>query len=170
MDLITKLDNVGKNALEADWNVLCNSIKNTISAYDIRTKEGLTKQHPDFDVSVVYTNESNNGNTDNKGRTTTKKVVNDVEYDLSQDLAKLLDKSVDRNTRLMLVPAILSKHFAAGAKVLTLGRDMSTVVDYEDAEVFLRRIAMSPYISQINVVEQESGKNRVVRVHEVRTR
>ena len=53
---------------------------------------------------------------------------------------------------------------------MTLGRDMKTVVDYEDAEDFLRRIAMSPFIQQVNIVEQNEGKSQLIKVHEVRTR
>lgn len=47
---------------------------------------------------------------------------------------------------------------------------MRTVIDYEDADAFLRRITMSPYISQINIVEQTAGRNSLISVHEVRTR
>ena len=73
-------------------------------------------------------------------------------------------------SRMTMVDEVLSRHFAYGAKVMTIGRDMSTVVDYEDAETFLRRIIMSPFISQINVIEENGGRNSLIQVHEIRTR
>jgi len=72
--------------------------------------------------------------------------------------------------RLNMVDRVLSKHFSIGAKVITIGRDMNTLVDYEDALTFLNRIVLSPYISKINVIEQEGEKNSLIKVHEVRTR
>lgn len=165
--LLDVLNDVGHSTVRPDWYSVCDYVKNRISALNISPKEGgMVKQNPDYEVSVK---DGNTPKTDDKG-TTVKRKVNDVESDLSQDIARLLDKSTDRNTRLQLIPDILSKHFNNGAKVLTLGRDMKTVVDYEDANVFLRRIAMSPYISQINIVDQDGGKSSLVRVHEVRTR
>lgn len=164
--LLDVLDAVGKGQCTADWNSLCQNVKSLVSSLDIRTQEGMAKQHPDYEVNV---NGGSTGSSKKDDPTITRK-VNDTDYDLTQDLQRLIDKSVSRSARLQMVSQILSKHFTSDAKVLTLGRDMKTVVDYEDAETFLRRIAMSPYISQINVVEQTGGKNSLVRVHEVRTR
>lgn len=163
--LLDILENVGEGKVSANWNAVCQNVKGVVSSLNIPTSEGAVKQNPDYEVST-----STGGGTPRKDDTTIKRRVNDTDYDLSQDLERLLDKSQSANTRLSMVPVVLNKHFSSGAKVLTLGRDMSTVVDYEDAEVFLRRIAMSPYIKQINVVEQNGGKNTIVRVHEIRTR
>ena len=163
--LLDVLGNVGEGRVNADWNSVCQTVKGLVSSLNIPTREGTVKQNPDYEVST-----STGGSTPRKDDTTIRRRVNDTDYDLSQDLELLLDKSQSASARLAMVPSVLSKHFASGAKVLTLGRDMSTVVDYEDAEVFLRRIAMSPYIKQINVVEQNGGKNTLVRVHEIRTR
>ncbi len=170
--LLDVLNDVGKSIICPDWFSVCDCIKNRIATVNIPTSDGIVKQNPDYEVAVNAGNTPKTDDTpnpDNKD-TTVKHKVNDVESDLSQDIARLLDKMTGSNTRLQLIPDILTKHFAAGAKVLTLGRDMKTVVDYEDAEVFLRRVAMSPYIKQINIVEQDAGKSSLVRVHEVRTR
>ena len=93
-----------------------------------------------------------------------------MESTLANDLKTLLDKSNDIDNRLGQISGILSRNFTSNAKVMTLGRDMNTVVDYEDAEDFLRRIAMSPFIQQVNIVEQNEGKSQLIKVHEVRTR
>lgn len=163
--LLETLNDVGKGSVPPNWNSVCKQIKRMVSSLNIPTQEGYVKQYPDYEVTT-----STGGPTPKKDDTTIKRRVNDTNYDLTQDLEQLLDKSLSANTRLSMVPTVLNKHFASGAKVLTLGRDMSTVVDYEDAEVFLRRIALSPYIKQINVVEQSGSKNTLVRVHEIRTR
>ena len=42
---------------------------------------------------------------------------------------------------------------------------MKTVVDYEDVSVFLRRICLSDYIKQVNIIEE--GRKQLT-VHEVR--
>lgn len=163
--LLDVLKNVGEGRISADWNVVCQNVKGLVSSLNIPTREGIVKQNPDYEVNTNI-----GGNTHKKDDTIIKRRANDTENDLSQDLKRLLDKSKSTEMRLSMVPAILNKHFARSTKVLTLGRDMSTVVDYEDAEIFLRRIAMSCYIKQINVVEQSSGKNTIIRVHEIRTR
>lgn len=163
--LLETLNDVGKGTVSPNWNSVCQTIKGMVSSLNIPTQEGYVKQNPDYEVTT-----GTGGPPPRKDDTTIKRRVNDTNYDLAQDLELLLDKSQNANTRLGMIPGILSKHFANGAKVLTLGRDMNTVVDYEDAEVFLRRVAMSPYIKQINVVEQNGGKNTIIRVHEIRTR
>lgn len=165
--LLDVLDNVGHGIITANWETVCTKVKENVSSQTFRTSDGvLHKQHPDYRIwqGTSGTPVINNDDPTRKRR------VNDNDSDLVQDLQSLLDKSQSASLRLQLVPQILSKHFTSDAKVLTLGRDMKTVVDYEDAETFLRRIAMSPYISQVNVVEQSGGKNSLVRVHEVRTR
>lgn len=164
--LLDVMDAVGQGQCSADWNSLCQNVQSLVSSLNITTRDGVAKQHPDFEVNV---NGGSSGVSKKDDPSITRK-VNDIDYDLTHDLERLLDKSVSRSARLQMVPQILTKHFTSDAKVLTLGRDMKTVVDYEDAETFLRRVAMSPYISQINVVEQSDGKNSLVRVHEVRTR
>lgn len=163
--LLDILESVGEGKVPADWNAVCQNVRGMVSSLNIPTKEGTVKQNPDYEVST-----STGGKAPGKDDATIRRRVNDTDYDLSQDLELLLDKSRNADARLSMVPAVLSKHFASGAKVLTLGRDMTTVVDYEDAEVFLRRIAMSPYIKQVNIVEQDGGKNTILRVHEIRTR
>lgn len=95
--------------------------------------------------------------------------INDMESSYN-DINSLLDKSLTSEQRMERVPAILKKHFAKNAMVKTLGRNMTTVVDYEDAETFLYRLAMSPYISKVNIVEENGGKNDLLTVHEVRTK
>lgn len=161
------MEYVSKGDLMPDWNVICETIKQNVAQIPINTKAGVAYQEPYYEITP------GNGsaqavNTNRRTLRTTN--VNNSQSSLANDLSRLLDKTLSIDNRLKMVPDILSRHFSGGAKVCTLGRDMNTVVDYEDAEVFLRRIAMSPFIKQINIVEENGGQNAVLTVHELRTR
>lgn len=164
--LLEVFNGVGRGEITPDWNSVCKTVRELVSSLNIPTREGYVKQTPDYEIS---TDKGNTPRTD-KDKTTIKRRVNNVTYDLAQDIERLLDKSQNSDIRLLLIPSILARHFKSDARVLTLGRDMNTVVDYEDAETFLRRITISPYIKQINIVEQENEQSKLVRVHEVRIR
>ena len=161
------MEYVGKGELTSDWNIICETIKQNVAQVPINTKDGIVHQEPYYEVNlgrgvsqVVNTNRTTH-------RTTT---VNNNRSSLANDLSKLLDRTLSIDTRLQMIRGVLSRHFTYGAKVRTLGRDMNTVVDYEDAEVFLRRITMSPFIKQINIVEEDGDQNAILTVHELRTR
>lgn len=158
---------VGANKVEADWKAICESVKQYVSKTPIRAEEGIVYQEPYYEIQpfrsirpILNTNRITH-------RITT---VNNNISSLYNDINQLLNKSVSIDNRMIMVDDVLSKHFTHDAKVLTIGRDMSTVVDYEDAETFLRRIIMSPFILQINIIEENGGLNSLIRVHEVRTK
>lgn len=161
------MDLVGTNEMKADWNTICGAVKQVVSQTPISTMEGVVYQEPYYEIHPAEATRPVI-NTSRQTRRTTK--VNNSVSSLSADLNKLLDKSMSVESRMTMVDEVLSRHFAYGAKVMTIGRDMSTVVDYEDAETFLRRIIMSPFISQINVIEENGGRNSLIQVHEIRTR
>lgn len=161
------MEYVGKGELTPDWNTICEAVKQNVAQIPINTKGGIVHQEPYYEVAtgrgcspIINTNRATN-------RTTT---VNNSQSSLANELNKLLDKNLTMDSRLQMIQGILSNHFSYGAKVRTLGRDMTTVVDYEDAEIFLRRITMSPFIKQINIVEENGGQNTILTVHELRTR
>lgn len=165
-NLLEVFKEVGKGSISPDWNSVCSTVQNRVGSKGIPTKEGTAWQHPYYRVNVSPVGAAS---VDRRDENSTKR-VNDVESTLANDLKTLLDKSNDIDNRLGQISGILSRNFTSNAKVMTLGRDMKTVVDYEDAEDFLRRIAMSPFIQQVNIVEQNEGKSQLIKVHEVRTR
>ena len=95
--------------------------------------------------------------------------ANATTSNLSQALAQLLSMpSVD--ARLAYTKTILQNCFRGNGIVVTVGRNLKTVVDYETADKFLRRIAMNQNIVRINVIKEEtdgSGKPYIT-VHEMR--
>lgn len=161
------MEYVGKGKLMPDWSNICEVVKQNVAQIPINTNEGIVHQEPYYEIiSGKGTPQATNTNRTTH-RTTT---VNNNNSSLANSLNKLLDKSLSVDSRLQMVQGILAEHFIYGAKVRTLGRDMNTVVDYEDAEVFLRRIAMSPFIKQINIVDENGGQNTILTVHELRIR
>lgn len=89
--------------------------------------------------------------------------------DLFESLQTLVNKKESVENRLAKIPEVKRRHFESNAKVMTIGANGNTVVDYEDVDVFLRRITLSPYITQINVLNgHNNGKNSVIKIHEVR--
>lgn len=87
---------------------------------------------------------------------------------LSQALAQLL--TYDTDTRLAKINAILQNCFHGDGTVVTVGRNLRTVVEYESAATFLRRIAMNKNILRINIIKEETDRNGkpYITVHEMR--
>lgn len=159
------MEKVGEGQLEADWDKLCNTVKDVVSQVPIHTKEGVVHQEPYFEIHA--SGDRINPPTRNTTRTVT---INNQTSNLANDINSLLNQTLTPDQRLRMIDNVINTHFAPGAKVITKGRNMTTNVDYEDVEVFLRRIALSPYIKQINVISEEgSGKKTQIIVHEVRT-
>lgn len=154
--LIDVMNDVGTGQFDANWSSICNEISSICSSVDIEVKGVHYRQHPDYSIFPAGAS----GNSSNG-----KSVVN--KNPLERDLAKLLDKSVPVNQRLSDIQQIRTTHFSGNVMVMTMGRDMQTIVDYEDPDTFLRRITMSPYITHINVVDRNEN---YVTVHEVRSR
>jgi hypothetical protein len=87
---------------------------------------------------------------------------------LSQALTQLL--SYDSEIRLSKINSILQNCFHGSGTVVTVGRNLKTVVEYESAEKFLRRIATNKNILRINVIKEETDQDGrpYVTVHEMR--
>lgn len=160
------MEKVGEGQLKPDWSELFETVKQAVVQVPINSKFGVVHQEPYYKVwpgdsgSPVVT----------KHNTTRTVTINNQTSNLANDINSLLNQTLTPDQRLRMIDDIISTHFVPGAKVITKGRNMTTNVDYEDVEVFLRRIALSPYIKQINVISEEgSGKKSQIIVHEVRT-
>ncbi|MBO4850223.1 MAG: caspase family protein [Prevotella sp.] len=89
---------------------------------------------------------------------------------LTNVLATILSQQ-DVSQRLNMIPQILNSHFPTGGHIVTLGRDLETVVDYEEAATFFRRIASSKKIVRINVIKEETASDGLpyITITEMRT-
>lgn len=150
------MQKLGEGKIQPDWNSLLNTASIDI---DVNTREGIVKQSPYYKVSL-------SDRRDNGGSGTTRRPpVNNDNETLNQALSKLVNKSIDQDSRLSMIPAIMRKFFNSGSKVITIASDMTTGVDFEDAEDFLRRICLSPYVSGITLLNDDTN---MLKVHELR--
>ena len=144
---------LGKGTVAADWNSvlkkaydLCSSRVFSINDYPYKAY-----QNPYYEVKVENTVVPRGPKPDRTN--------------LSQALAQLTKKEYSEEYRLGLIPGIMRQYFDSGAKVITIANDMQTIVDYEDVSAFLRRICLSDYIKQVNIIEETRNQ---LTVHEVR--
>lgn len=90
---------------------------------------------------------------------------------LEQGINELLNNP-NKESRIANVPSLLQKCFASSdVHVMTVGRNLTTVVDTENAQAFLRRIALSNNLVKINIVKEakdSNGKCTYAKVHEVK--
>lgn len=146
------------------WNTIINTTKSEVAKF---TKQ---EQIPDdaLDVSGDSGNVTNPG-TVPSAPTPSPTPTNATTSSLSQALAQLLSmQNVD--SRLAYRNQILQNCFRGNGIVVTVGRNLTTVVDYETASDFLRRIAINKNILRINVIKEETDTNGnpYVTVHEMR--
>lgn len=168
LNLWRVIEMVGKGEIMPDWETVCRTVKDDVAQVPIRTKDGIVHQEPFYQVTFSGSDPV----TTTRHRTTITHTINinNQNSSLSADINSLLDKTVDVDQRLILAQRVLQRHFATGAKVITKAKNMITNVDYEDAEAFLRRIVLSPYITHINVISEEgTGLKTQIVVHEIRT-
>ena len=161
-DFIQAMKLVGTGSVSPDWNSVLNKAYELWAARDIVDSDGQHhKQHP---YQKVYSRGGSVPPPTPPTPTPRPRVDSDP---LGQALLDIVNKGTDQASRLSMIPNIVSRYFGNYSKVMTVGTDMETAVDYEDPRDFLRRICLSPYIKQVNIVNKEGG---ILTVHEVRTR
>ena len=97
--------------------------------------------------------------------------VTAVDEAFAKELSALLDKSKSMDWRMEQADYLAGKYFTADAKVATVARNGSTIIEYESAREFLRRIASSSFIKQVNIVKEladNQGKRTYLKVQEIR--
>lgn len=162
----------------AFWNVLVKyceertapTWKNIINTIKAKVAEDTHQEQIPYDVLDISgdTNPISNPGTVPPTPSPSPTPTNATTSNLSQALAQFI--SYDTNTRIAKISSILQNCFHSGGMVVTVGRNLKTVVDYESADKFLRRIATSPNILRLNVIKEETDQNGkpYVTVHEMR--
>lgn len=145
------------------WNTIINTTKSEVSKF---TKQ---EQIPDdaLDVTGDVGSVANSG-TIPPTPTPSPSPSNATTSDLSQALAQLL--TYDTDTRLAKINGILQSCFHGDGTVVTVGRNLKTIVEFENAATFLRRIATNKNILKINIIKEETDQNGkpYITVHEMR--
>lgn len=144
------------------WKDIIATIKSAVSEVTNR------KQIPYDALDVTGEGSGSTPGTVPSTPTPTSTPINATTSNLSQALAQLL--TYDTDTRLSKISSILQNCFRGAGTVVTVGRNLKTVVEYESAEKFLRRIATNKNILRINVIKEETDQNGkpYVTVHEMR--
>lgn len=150
---------VKNGSIDASWKSIFKNAHDLTLAINIPNKGKIYKQEPHSIVDA--------GATSDKG-------VKRHEYNqpgsLFESLNYLVNDKISTDTRLGRIREVAERHFKPGAKVITIAQNGTTVVDYEDVNVFLRRITLSPFIKQISIIDGDNqDRNSVIKVHEVRT-
>lgn len=154
--LMGAIEKAAQGAMEPDWEIITETAQKLTGNIPIVDQEGTTHyQHPHRLVSITRMNDSTRRDPDPTPK-------NDSNL---SDCLKTLLAITDHNVRLSMIPSIKSKYFKQGAKVITIANDMQTAVDYEDVDDFLRRLALSPYIKGITVLNDNP---MLIKVHELR--
>lgn len=155
-DLVDVLNMVGTGDIQPDWNSVLKKTYDKCASRDIVDRDNVHhRQHPYYEVKTGAGSIIPPPNHDRKS--------NDG---LQQALFNIVNKNINESTRLGMIDNIINQHFGSLNKVMTVGTDLKTVVDYENPKDFLRRICLSPYIVQVNIITKEDG---VLTVHEIRT-
>lgn len=146
------------------WNNIINTTKSEVAKF---TKQ---EQIPDGVLDVI----GDAGSVSNAGSVPSPPVPsntpsNATTSSLSQALSLLLATN-DTDMRLSCVNNILQSHFNGGGTIVTVGRNLKTVVEYETAVTFLRRIATNKNVLRINIIKEETDINGrpYITVHEMR--
>jgi hypothetical protein len=156
--VIEAFDGIGQE-VSPTWEAYCKAVHDMTLAYEFEDKS--TKQEPYYMVSV---NGSSQRNDDVRRIPSTSQKT-----DLFKALQTLVDHNSTEDQRLAKISDIQSKYFTSGAHVVTVGRNGTSKIMYEDVDDFLRRLALSSNIKQINILEGDNdGKNSIITVHEVR--
>lgn len=159
-DLLQALEMVGNGSVSPDWNSVLQKTYDLCSMRDIVDREGIHhKQHPYF--KVVPDGYSVKDDDDARDRYRDRKDTDP----LGQALLSIVNKNISQSDRMSMIPDIMNKYLGNFSKIMTVGTDMETVIDYEEPMDFLRRICLSPYIKQVNIISKNGG---VLTVHEVR--
>ena len=162
--LLDVFDAVGTNKISPTWAALCQSTHDRTLACN--NLPGGARQEPYFEINVE-------GETGGSTVPPTPPVPPAPPAHSSETLFKALQTLVDheqsKDRRLEHIAAVRNKFFTSDAHVVTVGRNGTSKIMYEDVETFLRRLALSDNIKQINVLEgTDNSKNFLITVHEVR--
>ncbi len=155
--------------IPATWNDVLkdtyDGVKNISSHSD-----KIPLQEPYFEINMNNSSSGSNVPQPNPSINPTPVVA--VESDFASDLATLLDISRSEDWRINQANNLANKYFTSDATVATVGRNGTTIIEYETARDFLRRIAVSQFIQKINVIKEttdSTGKKRnYIKIQEIR--
>lgn len=151
--------------IPATWNDVLQNTYSLVKNLAAQVNNHL--QEPYFEIN---TNNAPSGSPVVTPNTNVTPVIA-VDASFANELATLLDASHSEDWRINQANYLANKYFTSDAKVATVGRNGTTIIEYESARDFLRRIAVSKLISKMNVIKEttdSSGKRNYIKVQEIR--
>lgn len=149
------LAGIGKK--KASWESIFSNIKSDL----------VGKQEPYYTLPGQSVGNSVSTNANNVTH------VISTDGQVGEALKPLMNHNLSSDYRLSIASDLLRTKFAAKAKVVTMGRNGTTVVDVEDAKQYLDRIALSTFIREVIVLKvsrDSSGKINSMTVREIRNK
>ena len=157
------LYSAAKGEIPATWNSV---LKNTYELVKNLAKQADRVQEPYYEIKLRP-----NSTTPPPTPTAPPTPVIAAEPNFANELGTLLDGSQSEDWLNNQADYLANKYFTPDSKVITVGRNGTTILEHESARLFLHRIACSGKISKINVVNEKtnsSGKHTYIKVQEIR--
>lgn len=150
--------------IPATWNDVLQNVYGLVK--NLAAQVDNHQQEPYFEINM-----NNSPSSQPTAPNTHVTPVVAVDASFANELATLLDASHSEDWRLNQANYLANKYFTSDAKVATVGRNGTTIIEYESARDFLCRIAVSKLISKMNVIKEttdSSGKRNYIKVQEIR--
>lgn len=148
---------VKEGSITARWDAIFRDTHDEVYGQQIPYKGKMYRQEPISEISENL-----------KKDKVIEKRKDEVKTETLHDVLQFLcNRNIDVDSRLAKVNAIKSRFFTPDAKVATIAANGTTIVDYEDADVFLKRIVLSSVIKGLAVVDGSNNKNSLIKVHEL---
>ena len=151
-----------ENSGKATWGKLLSNVKNSVASVT------RNEQEPYY----LNTISQEGGGSSGGGSITPTPVPPSGNFSTFQEALENLLRTSDITTRRNLIPRIKQRCFGGKtATIITVGRNLTTIVDYEDLDAYLTRLADNKKIIRIAVLKDQTdgqGK-RFITVTETRT-
>lgn len=154
---------VCKGEIPASWEKVLETVTSVVKD---RTKNNETIQEPYYEIKL-----SSVSTTPTPTPTPPPPPVIASKSNFASEMATLLDASKSEEWRVKRVNIVADKYFTSSAKVVTVGRNGSTILENESARYYLHRLARSESISKVNIINEKtdsSGKHSYIKVQEIR--
>lgn len=159
---LNQLNEMCNGSGKVSWGTLMNNVKNEVASFT------GNKQEPYY---VNNIKQEGGGSTGGGGNVTPTPIAPSGNFTTFQEALENLLRTTDITTRRNMIPRIRQRCFGGKtATIITVGRNLSTVVDYEDIDAYLTRLADNKKIIRITVLKDETDNQgkRFVTVTETR--
>lgn len=157
-----QIDKMCKGTGTVTWSNLLSNVKAEVA------KQTQNEQEPYYVSNIKQEGGSGNGGGGNVTPTPPPPAAN---FSTFQEALESLLRTNDMTVRRNMLPRIKQRCFSGkNATIVTLGRNLTTVVDYEELDAYLNRLATNKKIIRISVLKDETDSmgKRFITVTETR--